>query len=131
MTAKTHAADEMADQYRELRFASARGDRDTRDRTNQCFAGRQGFGDHQGEFMYGIGAGQFGCGLRRQFLDRIEEALSDLVGPQKTESVAQRLRIFRPDRADQHFTTVEQPFVFVPLRESVGEFHGRILAGEW
>ena len=116
MPAEAHAADEKADENREFGLAGAGRDRDAGDRSDQRLARRHGFGHDQCDFALRVRATEPVCGFGGQFLDRVKKALADLVGAQQAEPEAQWLRVLGPDRPDQYFTTIEQPFVLVPGR---------------
>ena len=51
-----------------------------------------------------------------------------LVGLQQCESLAQRARVVRPDRADQEFASIAEAEFFVPGRQAVSGGHAWIVA---
>ena len=99
-----------------------------RQRADQGFAGRQGFGGHHGEVFAGHGVHQRVQVVRRQRLDRVQVAAPHLVFVEQLEGAVDGARVERVDRADPHFAAIRQAQHVGPLG-AAGRSAGRGAGG--
>jgi len=64
---------------------------------------------------------------QQELNQRMQEALPDFIGFQQRETLAQRVRIGRANRAHQHLTAIAEPDVLVPRGKSVTGRHSASL----